>query len=245
MGIYPSWGWSWPMNRRVLYNRASCDVSGKPWDASRKQVWWNEAAKRWVGNDVPDFKVDSQPKDHMGPFIMNAEGVGRIFAPLAAFWPTVRFPNSTSRWKARSRICCIPSGHNNPVVKKLFDAHRTSTAHSRRDSRRLHHLSADRALSLLDQKQPDECAARSGALCRDPGGAGSRPRDQRRRPGESFERPRHLYRQGDGDAPHPADDDRMARSCIRSASRFTSAIAAFRKTRDRTARTSRTRFRPR
>ncbi len=40
--------------------------------------------KSWVGNDVPDFKADSAPKDHMGPFIMNPEGVGRLFVPLAA-----------------------------------------------------------------------------------------------------------------------------------------------------------------
>jgi len=85
MGVHPGWGWSWPANRRVLYNRASCDVEGKPWDASRRQVWWNEGTQKWVGNDVPDFKADSHPKDHMGPFIMNPEGVGRIFAPLGAF----------------------------------------------------------------------------------------------------------------------------------------------------------------
>jgi formate dehydrogenase major subunit len=85
LGIHPNWAWTWPMNRRVLYNRASCDVSGKPWDPSRTLIWWNEGQKKWVGNDVPDFKPDSPPKDHMGPFIMNAEGVGRIFAPLAAF----------------------------------------------------------------------------------------------------------------------------------------------------------------
>ena len=42
LGIYPRWAWSWPANRRVLYNRASCDVSGKPWDPDRTQVWWNE-----------------------------------------------------------------------------------------------------------------------------------------------------------------------------------------------------------
>ncbi len=83
LGIYPNWAWSWPMNRRVLYNRASCDVAGKPWDPDRRQIWWNEAQKRWVGNDVPDFKADSAPKDHMGPFIMNPEGVGRLFVPLA------------------------------------------------------------------------------------------------------------------------------------------------------------------
>src|ERR1700690_1096128 len=84
-GVYQNWAWSWPANRRVLYNRASCDPSGKPWDASRRQIWWNESAQLWVGNDVPDFKPDSNPKDHMGPFIMTAEGVGRIFAPLGAF----------------------------------------------------------------------------------------------------------------------------------------------------------------
>ena len=84
LGIYPNWAWSWPANRRVMYNRASCDPSGKPWDPERRQVWWNESG-RWVGNDVPDFKVDSPPKDHMGPFIMNPEGIGRLFGPLAAF----------------------------------------------------------------------------------------------------------------------------------------------------------------
>jgi formate dehydrogenase major subunit len=84
LGIYPNWAFSWPANRRVLYNRASCDLDGKPWDSSRKQVWWNEATHKWVGNDVPDFKADSQPKDHMGPFIMNPEGVGRLFVPLGA-----------------------------------------------------------------------------------------------------------------------------------------------------------------
>jgi formate dehydrogenase major subunit len=85
LGIYQNWAWSWPANRRVLYNRASCDLNGKPWDPDRPQIWWNATAKKWVGNDIPDFKVDSPPEDHMGPFIMNAEGVGRIFGPLAAF----------------------------------------------------------------------------------------------------------------------------------------------------------------
>ena len=82
LGIYPNWGWSWPANRRVLYNRASCDLDGKPWDASRRQVWWDEAKQSWVGVDVPDFKPDSAPKDHMGPFIMTPEGTGRLFVPL-------------------------------------------------------------------------------------------------------------------------------------------------------------------
>jgi len=113
MGVHPGWGWSWPANRRVLYNRASCDVEGKPWDPSRRQVWWNEATKKWVGNDVPDFKADSHPKDHMGPFIMNPEGVGRIFAPLAAFADGL-FRNITSPSKAPLKILCTPGSRPIP-----------------------------------------------------------------------------------------------------------------------------------
>ena len=67
LGIYPNWAWSWPMNRRVLYNRASCDVNGKPWDASRAQIWWNDAQKKWVGNDVPDFKARFRAQGPHGP----------------------------------------------------------------------------------------------------------------------------------------------------------------------------------
>jgi len=118
MGVYPGWGWSWPMNRRVLYNRASCDVSGKPWDASRKQVWWNEGAKRWVGNDVVDFKVDSNPKDHMGPFIMNAEGVGRLFTPLAIL-ADGPFPEFYEPMESPVENLLHPKQQNNPVVKKF------------------------------------------------------------------------------------------------------------------------------
>jgi formate dehydrogenase major subunit len=85
LGIYPAWSWAWPANRRILYNRASCDPSGKPWIASRKLVWWN--GQRWVGNDVPDYKVDAAPGDGMDPFIMNPEGVARLWAPALADGP--------------------------------------------------------------------------------------------------------------------------------------------------------------
>ena len=118
MGVHPAWGWSWPANRRVLYNRASCDVNGKPWDASRKQVWWNEATQKWVGYDVPDFKADSNPKDHMGPFIMNAEGVGRIFAPLGAF-ADGPFPAFYEPIESPIDNLLHPGQTHNPVVKKF------------------------------------------------------------------------------------------------------------------------------
>jgi formate dehydrogenase major subunit len=118
LGIYPNWAWSWPANRRVLYNRASCDLSGNPWDPERRQVWWNETQQRWLGNDVPDYKVDSKPQDHMGPFIMTSEGVGRIFAPLAAF---ADGPFSEHYEPMESPIAnpLHPNQSNNPVAKKF------------------------------------------------------------------------------------------------------------------------------
>ena len=73
-----NWAWAWPANRRVLYNRASCDPAGKPFNPARKLIAWNGTA--WSGADVPDFKADEDPAAGMGPFIMNAEGVARFFA---------------------------------------------------------------------------------------------------------------------------------------------------------------------
>ena len=73
-----NWAWAWPANRRVLYNRASADTKGKPFDPKRKLVAWNGAT--WSGPDVPDFKLDEDPANGMNPFIMNAEGVARFFA---------------------------------------------------------------------------------------------------------------------------------------------------------------------
>ncbi len=121
LGIHASWAWSWPANRRVLYNRASCDPSGKPWDPSRRQVWWSEAASRWVGNDVPDFKPDSKPSDHMGPFIMNPEGIGRLFGPLAAFQDGP-FPEHYEPIESPIANPLHPAHSQNPVVKKSTTA---------------------------------------------------------------------------------------------------------------------------
>ena len=121
LGFYQNWAWSWPANRRILYNRASCDPSGTPWDPERKQVWWNESAQSWAGNDVPDFKVDSHPKEHMGPFIMNPEGVGRIFGPLGAF-ADGPFPEHYEPIESPIQNPLHPQQSNNPVVKKFDTA---------------------------------------------------------------------------------------------------------------------------
>lgn len=118
LGIFPNWAWSWPANRRVLYNRASCDLEGKPWDSERKQIWWNEAAGKWAGNDVPDFKPDSNPKDHLGPFIMNPEGVGRLFAPIGVLIDGP-FPEHYEPIESPVKNLLHPAQSNNPLVTKF------------------------------------------------------------------------------------------------------------------------------
>ena len=77
-GVYPKWAFSWPANRRILYNRASADLNGKPWDPSRKLIEWDGA--KWAGYDVPDIAPTAKP-DVVGPFIMNPEGDGAPVHP--------------------------------------------------------------------------------------------------------------------------------------------------------------------
>src|SRR5215470_11721292 len=85
LGLYPNFGWTWPNNMRILYNRASCDRHGKPYPGSEPIVWWDENAKRWAGYDVPDVPVvtdgPSTP-NRQRAFHLNPEGVGRLFAAV-------------------------------------------------------------------------------------------------------------------------------------------------------------------
>ncbi len=92
--VAPEWGWAWPANRRILYNRASADPDGNPWSEHKKYVWWDRDEGRWTGFDVPDFKVD-MPPDYVPPegaraedalrgdepFVMQADGRGWLFVP--------------------------------------------------------------------------------------------------------------------------------------------------------------------
>ena len=92
MGAHLNWGWAWPANRRVLYNRASADPKGRPWSERKKWVWWGDG--KWEGMDVPDFPADKAPDApgnpdgtgidaHSGsaPFIMKPDGMGWLFVP--------------------------------------------------------------------------------------------------------------------------------------------------------------------
>jgi formate dehydrogenase major subunit len=77
-GLAPNWAFAWPVNRRILYNRCSADPSGKPWNPKKPLIEWNGA--KWEGIDVPDYGPTVKPDAGVGPFIMNADGLGRLFA---------------------------------------------------------------------------------------------------------------------------------------------------------------------
>jgi len=77
IGLYPQWAWCWPLNRRILYNRASVDLRGEPWDPKRWVIRWNEGEAKWEG-DVPD---GGWPPGAKYPFIMRPEGLACLFAP--------------------------------------------------------------------------------------------------------------------------------------------------------------------
>jgi len=92
--VAPEWGWAWPMNRRILYNRASADPDGRPWSERKRYVWWDPDAGEWTGADVPDFKADKAPdyepdegaEAEMAlrgdePFVMQPDGKGWLYAP--------------------------------------------------------------------------------------------------------------------------------------------------------------------
>ncbi|TKJ92528.1 formate dehydrogenase-N subunit alpha [Erwinia persicina] len=77
LGNTPAWSWAWPLNRRILYNRASADPQGHPWDPKRQLLHWDGA--KWAGQDIPDYG-NAPPGSDAGPFIMQPEGMGRLFA---------------------------------------------------------------------------------------------------------------------------------------------------------------------
>jgi formate dehydrogenase major subunit len=95
-GTHHGWAYSWPGNRRTLYNRASADADGNPWSEAKKYLWWDAVEQRWVGPDRPDFPPDKPPDDEpnraarprgmdaldgRSPFPLNADGKAALFVP--------------------------------------------------------------------------------------------------------------------------------------------------------------------
>ena len=123
--VAPEWGWAWPANRRILYNRASADPQGRPWSERKKYVWWDPHKRIWTGYDVPDFPKD-RPPDYRPPsdaqglatiggtdaFIMQPDGKGWIFAPAGLLdgpFPTHYEPQESIVQNPLYRQQCNPA----------------------------------------------------------------------------------------------------------------------------------------
>jgi formate dehydrogenase major subunit len=122
------WGFAWPADRRILYNRASARPDGKPWSERKKLVWWDADARKWTGLDVPDFVAtkppDYQPKsDDKGdnglagdkPFILHADGLGWIWVPAGL--NDGPLPAHYEQFESPIRNPMYPSQQTNPVAE--------------------------------------------------------------------------------------------------------------------------------
>ena len=121
------WGFAWPANRRLLYNRASADPDGRPWSARKAWVWWDEASGRWTGHDVPDFPID-RPPDYVpapgatgfaaisgqAPFIMMERGLGALFS--AAGLKDGPLPTHYEPWETPVGNLLYPETPHNPAA---------------------------------------------------------------------------------------------------------------------------------
>jgi len=116
-GLAPNWAWSWPVNRRIMYNRASADPSGKPWNPANPLIQWNGSA--WTGIDVPDYVVTNKPDAGVGPFIMLAEGMARLFArDQMREGP---FPEHYEPFESPVPNALHPKVQSNPVARVFAD----------------------------------------------------------------------------------------------------------------------------
>ena len=114
------WGWTWPLNRRVLYNRASADLQGRPWSERKALVWWDASRGEWTGHDIPDFEKD-KPPDYRPPegavgrrpctatTRSSCRPTGRGGCSRRPGSPTARCPPTTSRPSRRPATCCTGS----------------------------------------------------------------------------------------------------------------------------------------
>ena len=202
-GAYAKWAFAWPLNRRILYNRASCDMEGKPWDPSRKLIEWDGA--KWSGYDVPDISPTAKP-DEVMPFIMNQEGVSRLFT--RGMMRDGPFPTHMEPFEAPIANVLNPQMRGNPVAR-VFESD-VATFASLDELAEYPYvgdlLPADRALPLLDQAQPGELGAPAGVLRGDLGRARRRQGDRRRRLGARLVEARRGVGQGRGHQAAEADD---------------------------------------
>ena len=174
-----NWAWAWPANRRVLYNRASCDASGKAVQ-SDAQARSAGTAPHGAARTCPTSRRDENPANGMGPFIMNAEGVARFFAradmaegPFPEHYEPFETPLGYNPLNPNK-----PQATSNPAARVLR-RRPSGIRQGRAVSACGHDLSPHRALPLLDQARAAECDRPTRAVRRDRRSAGQG--DQRRR----------------------------------------------------------------
>ena len=115
-GTYLKWAFSWPANRRILYNRASADIHGKPWDPSRKIIEWD--GSKWTGYDVPDIAPTAKP-ELVQPFIMNQEGTARLW--VRGLMKDGPFPTHYEPFESPVANLLAPKIRGNPVARVFKD----------------------------------------------------------------------------------------------------------------------------
>jgi len=113
LGLYPEWSWCWPLNRRIIYNRASVDLEGKPRDPKRPLLKWDAEGKKWIG-DVPDNAVPPMGTEGAYPFIMKPDGVASLFGPGLNDGP---FPEHYEPLECPIEKNLMSGQRINPVIK--------------------------------------------------------------------------------------------------------------------------------
>jgi formate dehydrogenase major subunit len=117
LGLYPGWAWAWPVNRKIIYNRASVDLQGQPWDPKRPVIKWNAAKPGWEG-DVPDGPAPPMGTDGKLPFIMKPDGVASIFGPGLMEGP---FPEHYEALECPVEVNAMSGQRINPTIKIFGD----------------------------------------------------------------------------------------------------------------------------
>lgn len=127
LGMFPEWSWCWPINRRIIYNRASVNPDGNPWDPKRTVIKWNpnkldpitkKTAPGWDG-DIPDGPAPPySAQNGKFPFIMRVDGMGALFGPGLAEGP---FPEHYEALECPLQENIMSKQRINPTIKLFFD----------------------------------------------------------------------------------------------------------------------------
>ena len=187
--VAAEWGWVWPANRRILYNRASAAPDGTPWSERKRYVWWDAEKGKWTGADVPDFVPDRAP-DYVppdgatgpaaiggqDPFVMQTDGKGWLFAPVGladgpmpTHYEPPESPLSNALYGEQSnptrRSLITPSNPLNPSYSEAFPYVFTTYRLTE------HHTAGgmSRTLPYLTELQPEPFCEVSPRLARERG----------------------------------------------------------------------------